>query len=178
MSLPIPAGEWAVDPSHTNIGFVGRHLGFNKVRGRFTDFTSKVVVGEDLVSSSIQADVDLLSVDTGNADRDGHLKGPDFFGDEENHHMSFVSTKIEESGNDYRMTGDLTIKEKTLPVTFDLEFGGVLEDPWGNTRASFEASAEINRTDFGLNWNVPVGEGFLVSEKIKIELDVEMTQVK
>ncbi|MFN8015588.1 MAG: YceI family protein [Acidimicrobiia bacterium] len=175
MALPIEAGEWSADNSHSRIGFTGKHLGgLAKVRGSFKEFNLNVEVGDTLESSKVTATVDLLSVDTGNADRDNHLKSEDFFGASENPEINFVSTAISGTPDDFKITGAMTINGKTLPVTFDAEFGGSAQDPWGNTKAGFEAKAEINRTDFGINWNVPVAEGLLVSEKIKIEIDVEL----
>lgn len=175
MSLPIPAGTWVLDPTHSQISFIAKHLGFTKVRGTFGEFEGTVTVGEDLDSSSVKADVNLLSVSTGQADRDAHLKNADFFGASEKPEMNFVSTSIVGKPEHFELNGDLTINGKTLPVTFKSEFGGTEVDPFGNTKAGFEASTEINRTDFGIDWNMPVGGGFLVSEKVKVELDIQLT---
>ena len=174
MSLPIEQGTWNIDPTHTSISFTAKHLGFTKVRGSFEKYDATIVAGDSLENSSVEVNVDLLSVTTGNADRDAHLKGEDFFGGSDDTTMKFVSKSITGSGDDYKLNGDLTIAGKTMPVTFDVEFNGVAQDPWGNTKAGFEAKGEINRTDFGLNWNVPVGEGLLVSEKIKINIDTQL----
>ncbi|KYH46221.1 YceI family protein [Branchiibius sp. NY16-3462-2] len=166
-------GVWNVDPSHSTIGFVARHLMVSKVRGSFTEFTADVKIGEELEDSTVTATVQLASVETGSADRDGHLKSPDFFDVENNPTMTFTSTKVTPD----TLEGDLTIKGVTKPVTFDLEFDGVSADPWGGTRAGFEATTEINRKDFGLTWNVAVeGGGVLVSEKVKINLDVQLVK--
>lgn len=175
MTLPIQAGAWTADLSHSRIGFIGKHLGgLAKVRGSFKEFELTVNVGETLESSSVTAKVDLLSVDSGNKERDDHLKSQDFFGASESPYIEFVSTSITGTPDEFKINGDITINGKTMPITFEAEFGGSTQDPWGNTKAGFEAKAEINRTDFGINWNVPVGEGLLVSEKIKIEIDVEL----
>ncbi len=174
MSLPIKQGTWEIDPSHTSIAFVARHLGFTKVRGTFTDYDAKINVGETLQDSSVEATVQLLSVNTGNEDRDNHLKSQDFFGASEDPTMKFVSTSISPDGGDYKLAGDLTINGKTLPVEFELSFDGVGQDPWGNTKAGFEIKGEVNRKDFGIDWNVPVGDGLLVSEKIKIQIDTQI----
>ena len=169
----LPAGTWNVDASHSELGFVARHLMVTKVRGQFKEFEGTVKVGDDLASSQVTALVQLASIDTGSADRDGHLKSADFFGVEENPTMSFTSTEVTEDA----LTGDLTIKGITRPVTFDLEFNGLATDPWGNTKAGFEASTEINRKDFGLEWNVALeGGGVLVSEKVKINLDIQLVK--
>ncbi len=169
----LPAGTWNVDASHSELGFVARHLMVTKVRGQFKEFEGTVKVGDDLASSQVTALVQLASIDTGSADRDGHLKSADFFGVEENPTMSFTSTEVTEDS----LTGDLTIKGITRPVTFDLEFNGLATDPWGNTKSGFEASTEINRKDYGLEWNVALeGGGVLVSEKIKLHLDIQLVK--
>lgn len=178
MTLPLPKGTWNPDTTHSTISFIAKHLGFTKVRGTFTGYEASVVVGDTLEESSITAKIDLLSVNTGNEDRDNHLKGQDFFGASENPTMEFVSTTIKGSGEDFKVVGDLTINGKTLPVELAVEFGGLIEDPWGNTKASFEATGEINRTDWGIEWNVPVGGGLLVSEKIKIEIDTQLAKAE
>lgn len=164
-------GNYTVDPTHTEVGFTARHMMVAKVRGTFSEFTANVVVGETLADTSVTAEVQMNSVDTRNEDRDNHLRTSDFF-DVENHPtMTFTSTEITETS----MTGDLTIKGNTRPVTFDLEFNGVSPDPWGGTRAGFEATADVNRKDWDLTWNVAVeGGGVLVSEKVKLHLDVEL----
>ena len=167
----IPAGTWTVDASHTEVGFTARHLMVSKVRGQFKDVEGTVTVGEPFSTSQVTATVQLASIETGSADRDAHLKGADFFDVENNPVMTFVSTEVSED----TLKGDLTIKGVTRPVEFDLEFGGVATDPWGNTKAGFEAQTEINRKDFGLEWNVALeGGGVLVSEKIKVKLDVQL----
>ena len=167
----LPAGTWTVDPAHSELGFTARHLMVSKVRGKFNDFTGTVEVTDPVSGSTVTAAAKLASVDTGSADRDGHLKSADFFDVENNEEMTFVSTSV----SDDELVGDLTIKGQTHPVTFDLEFNGVQTDPWGNTKAGFEATAEINRKDWGLNWNAALeGGGVLVSEKIKIVLDVQL----
>jgi polyisoprenoid-binding protein YceI len=167
----LPAGTWHVDPAHSEIGFVARHLMVTKVRGQFKDFEGSVNVGQPTEGTTVTATVQLASIDTGNADRDAHVKGADFFDVENNPTMTFRSTETSLEN----LKGDLTIKGITRPVEFDLEFTGIATDPWGNTKAGFEAQTEINRKDFGLEWNVPLeGGGVLVSEKIKINLDVQL----
>lgn len=165
-------GVWTVDPSHSTVGFVARHL-VSKVRGQFTEFEADVTVGDDFEASALSATVKLASVETGSADRDNHLKSGDFF-DVENHpDMTFAATKIDAES----LEGDLTIKGVTKPVTFDLSFEGVSADPWGGTRAGFEATTEISRKDFGLTWNVAVeGGNVLVGDKVKINLEIELVK--
>jgi polyisoprenoid-binding protein YceI len=171
-------GTWNVDPSHSTVGFVARHLMVTKVRGRFTSFTGSLVIAEDPLQSSVNASVEMASVATGDEGRDGHVKGADFFDVEQFPTMSFTSTSITPNGRDYVLAGDLTIKGVTKPVTFDLEFDGVNTDPWGNTKAGFTAETEINRKDWGLEWNVALETGgLLVSEKIKIQLDIQAAKV-
>lgn len=165
-------GVWTVDPSHSTVGFVARHL-VAKVRGKFTEFTADVKVGDELEDSTLTATVQLGSIETGSADRDGHLKSGDFFDIENTPEMTFTSTKITPD----TLEGDLTIKGVTKPVTFDLEFEGVSADPWGGTRAGFDASTEISRKDFGLTWNVAVeGGNLLVGDKVKINLEIELVK--
>lgn len=167
----LPAGTWAIDPTHSEVGFVARHLMVTKVRGSFTDVAGTVHVKDDVTESVADVTIRTASVATGTADRDGHLKSADFF-DVENHpEIRFVSTAF--TGD--TLTGDLTIKGVTKPVTLDVDFNGVATDPWGNTKAAFEATGEIDRTQWGLNWNAALETGgVLVSEKIKLVLDVQL----
>jgi len=171
---PIPVGTWSVDPAHSTVGFVARHLVISKVRGSFRTFSGTVTIAENPLASSVTASVDMNSVDTADENRDGHLRGADFF-DVENHPvMTFVSSGVVADGSDYTLKGDLTIKGVTRPASFDLEVSGVSPDPWGGTRVGFSATTEINRKDFGLEWNVVMETGgVLVGEKIKIELDIQ-----
>jgi polyisoprenoid-binding protein YceI len=166
-------GIWNVDASHSEVGFSARHLMVSKVRGQFKDFAAVVTVGQPFEQSTVEATVQLASIDTNSADRDTHLLSADFFDVENNPSMVFKSTKVTDSA----LEGLLTIKGVTKPVTFDLDFGGVSADPWGGTRAGFEATTEINRKDFDLSWNVAIeGGGMLVGEKVKIALDIELVQ--
>jgi polyisoprenoid-binding protein YceI len=166
-------GIWTVDAAHSEVGFVARHLMVSKVRGQFKDFAAVVTLAQPFEQSSVEATVQMASVDTNSADRDTHVKSADFFDVDNNPVMTFTSSKV----TDHSLEGVLTIKGVSKPVTFDLDFGGVSADPWGGTRAGFEATAEINRKDFGLSWNVAVeGGGVLVGEKVKITLDVQLVQ--
>ena len=175
----LTAGTWTVDPSHSSVGFVARHMMITKVRGHFADFDGTVTIGEDPFASSVVANVRLASIETGSEDRDGHLRSPDFFDVETHPEMTFRSTAVHADGDDYRLDGDLTIAGVSRPVSFALDFDGVGQDPWGGTRAGFTATTEINRKDWGLSWNVALETGgLLVSEKIRIELDLELVKLE
>lgn len=163
-------GVWNIDAAHSEIGFVARHLMVTKVRGKFTDFDANTVVAENPKDSTVEFTIQMASFDTGNTDRDGHVKSGDFFDVEQYPTMTFKATNI----SDDEITGDLTLKGVTKPVTFDYEFNGLTDDPWGGTRAGFEASGEINRKDFGIDFDGKAASGnALVSDKIKINLDLE-----
>jgi polyisoprenoid-binding protein YceI len=169
-------GVWTVDTSHSEVGFTARHLMVSKVRGRFTDYTATITIAPNVLDSTVQAVVQLDSVDTRDEKRDGHLKSADFFHVENHPTMTFTSTGIREHGSDFYLDGDLTIRGITRPVTFDLEFNGVVAGPWGGKSAGFSAETEINRKDWGLEWNVALESGgVLVSDKIKISLEIEAT---
>ncbi|WP_306337226.1 YceI family protein [Streptomyces sp. KL118A] len=168
-------GDYTIDPSHTTIGFVARHAMVTNVKGSFLDFTGTLHLdGSEPSRSTASLDVKMESIDTGNADRDGHLKSADFFKTEEFPDMTFRSTKTEAlGGDDYRVTGDLTILGTTRPLTIDLEFNGAATDPFGNERVGFEGKAEILRSEWGLTWNAALETGgVLVSDKIKLNFDI------
>ena len=172
-------GTWTIDPTHTRLGFVARHAMVTKVRGAFTDFEGSLTLdGANPSASSISLTAQLASVDTGTADRDAHLRSADFFDVENNPTMTFTSTSVKQSDDDeFVLVGDLTIKGVTRSVEVEVELDGIVTDPFGNTRAGFEGEAEISRKDFGLTWNVPLDAGgVLVSDKIKIQLDVSATK--
>ena len=168
------AAEWQIDPAHTSVEFVGRHLMVTKVRGSFPEVSGVITVGENPLDSAISVTIGTASVSTGAADRDGHLISPDFF-DVENHpEMRFVSTGVRANGDAWILDGDLTIKGVTKPVSLDFEFLGIIDDPWGNSKAAFSASTEILREDWDLTWNVALESGgLLVSKKITIDIEVQ-----
>jgi polyisoprenoid-binding protein YceI len=174
-NLTDTTGTWQIDPTHTTIGFSVRHAMIAKVRGRFTDFAGSFTLdGDNPANSSAQLTVLLTSVDTQNADRDNHLRSAEFFDVESFPEMAFISTGVEAKGNSFVVTGDLSVHGVTKSVPVKFELVGISQDPWGNTRIGFEGEAEINRRDFGLEWNVALDTGgVLVSENIKITLDVE-----
>ncbi|MDT6986958.1 YceI family protein [Streptomyces lusitanus] len=168
-------GEYELDPAHTTIGFVARHAMVTNVKGHFKEFSGTLHLdGADPSKSTASLDVAMDSIDTGNADRDGHLRSADFFKIDEFPTMTFRSTKAEAlGGDDYRITGDLTILGTTRPISIDLEFNGAAKDPFGNERVGFEGKAEILRSEWGLTWNAALETGgVLVSDKIKLNFDV------
>lgn len=176
-SPQIVAGTWTVDPTHSVIGFVARHMMVSKVRGQFREFSADVSIGDDPLRSTLRAEVQMASIDTGNADRDGHLRTNDFFDIEHFPTMTLVSTGFAPAGDDFEMTADLTIRGVTRSVTFELSFEGTGQDPWGGTRAGFTASTTINRKDFGIEWNTALETGgVLVGDKVQIELDIQLVK--
>ncbi|GAA1952316.1 YceI family protein [Nocardioides panacihumi] len=167
-------GDWTLDPSHTRIGFSARHAMVTTVRGQFTKFEGTAHIDSaNPASSTVSVTIKGDSIDTGNADRDAHLRSGDFFENEAYPDVTFVSTRVERDGDDWAVTGDLTIKNVSKPVTIVFEPTGSAKDPFGNTRAGFEGTATINRKDWGITWNAALETGgVLVSDKIKLEFDV------
>ncbi len=171
----VQTGEYQVDPTHTRIGFVARHAMVTKVRGAFKEFEGNGFFdAEAPTASKLQLTIKAASIDTANADRDAHLRSNDFFDMEQYPEITFASTEVEKVGsNEYRVTGDLTIKGVTRPVTIPFEVSGPVQDPWGNQRIGLEGKVEVNRKDWGVNWNVALeAGGILVSEKVTLEFDV------
>jgi polyisoprenoid-binding protein YceI len=175
MSTPeIPAGTWTIDPSHSEVGFSVRHLAVSKVKGQFETFEGTITIGENPLDSKVEATIDLSSINTRDAQRDGHLRSGDFFSVEDHPTMTFVSTSVAAKGDDFVVTGDLTIKDVTKSVELTLEFNGVSPDPWGGTRSGFSATTEISRKDFGIDFNIPLdGGGVVIGDKVKVFLEVE-----
>ncbi|MFI1926792.1 MULTISPECIES: YceI family protein [unclassified Streptomyces] len=168
-------GDYSIDPAHSTLGFVARHAMVTNVKGKFNDFTGSLHLdGTDPSKSGATIDVTMDSIDTGSADRDGHLKTADFFKTDEFPTMTFRATSAEAlGGDDYRITGDLTILGVTKPLSIDLEFNGAAKDPFGNERVGFEGKAEILRSAWGLTWNAALETGgVLVSDKIKLNFDI------
>ncbi|WP_055493550.1 YceI family protein [Streptomyces sp. TP-A0356] len=168
-------GDYTVDPAHTTIGFVARHAMVTNVKGGFQEIEGTLHLdGSDPSKSTASLDITMDSIDTGSADRDNHLRSSDFFKTDEHPVMTFRSTKAEVmGGDDYRITGDLTILGTTKPITIDLEFNGAAKDPFGNERVGFEGKAEILRSEWGLTWNAALETGgVLVSDKIKLVFDI------
>lgn len=169
--------KWTVDQSHSTVGFEVKHMMVSKVRGQFDDYTATVEAADltDLTTANIAFNFDVVSLNTHSADRDNHLKSADFFDVENFPEITFQSTAIAKDGDDYKVTGDLTIKDVTKPVTFDVEFGGKGTNPWGVEVYGFEAEAKINREEFGLTWNTTLETGgVLVGRDIKIKVELEV----
>lgn len=171
---------WNIDTAHTSVGFVARHMGLSKVRGQFNSFRGEVDGDPaDLTSATAWFEVDLDSIDSGNADRDAHLKSADFFDVEKYPTMRFESRRVERSGDDYKIVGDLTIKDVTREVELDYEHGGDLQDPFGNRKLGGSLTGSIKRSEWGLTWNVPLDSGgWLVSDNVKLEIDLQVAESK
>ena len=167
------AGTWDLDPVHSTIGFIARHLMVSKVRGQFTSFEAQIVTAPNPLDSTATATIDLSSVNTGNEMRDNDLRSTNFFDVETHPKMTFVSTGIRQEGENLLVDGELTIRGVTKPVTLAVDVNGFGPDPFGGTRAGFSATGEINRTAFGVSFNAPVPGGVMVSERIQIEIEAE-----
>ncbi|RLU87491.1 polyisoprenoid-binding protein [Streptomyces griseocarneus] len=168
------AGTWKVDPGHAEVGFVGRHFMLTKVRGRFTGVEASVEIGERPEDSRVTAVIDMASVDSGDKTRDDHLRSGDFFDVEKHPKAAFASTSVTWQGSKGTMTGDLTIKGVTRPVTLQVDYLGYARDPWDNDRAVFSAHGKVNREDWGLTWNMALETGgILVSKEIELTLEIE-----
>jgi polyisoprenoid-binding protein YceI len=168
-------GDYTVDVAHTRIGIRARHAMVTTVRGSFTDFSGEAQLRPaDPASSSVTMRISTASIDTGNADRDAHLRSADFLDVETYPEMVFTSTAVEQLDDDrYAVTGDLTIKDVTRPVTVDFALTGSALDPFGNLRVGFEGALAILRSEWGLTWNAALETGgWLVSDRIQIEFDV------
>ena len=168
-------GTYTFDTAHSRVGFVARHAMVTKVRGAFNEFTGQAVVdGDDPAKSSADVTIEVASIDTRNAQRDEHLRTNDFLDVATYPQITFSSTSIAHvGGNDFEVTGDLTIKDVTKSVTIPLEFQGAATDPFGNQRVGFEGGVTINRKDWGVNWNAALETGgVLVSEKITLEFEI------
>ncbi len=167
---------WQIDPSHSAIGFSVRHMVVSKTRGRFTKWSGQIRFdAKNPAASSVEVTLDPASIDTADAQRDAHLRSPDFFDVEKYPVATFRSTKVEDRGGDkYRITGDLTIHGVTRPVVLEANYEGSGKDPWGGERAGFLATTNIDRRDFGLEWNKALDTGgLLVGEKVELTLEVE-----
>lgn len=169
------AGTWSIDPGHAEVGFVGRHFGLTKVRGRFTGISGAVTIGDDPNDSSVEVTIDTASVHSGDQSRDDHLRSADFFDVETHPQATYRSTSASFDGASGTLDGELTIKGVTKPVRLHVDYLGHAADPWGNDRAVFSATGNINRDDWGLTWNVLLeAGGLLVSKEVTLEIEIEL----
>lgn len=176
--IPI-AGIYAIDPAHTSVEFVARHLMITKVRGRFPEVSGTITIDEEPERSHVDVEITVASLDTGNVDRDQHLLSEDFFHADAHPRMSFTSTRVEASDSaTWHVTGDLTVRGIARPVTLQVDFDGASTSPIGDERISFSAAAEIDREDWGLTWNMGLETGgVVVGKKVRIELNVQAVAV-
>ncbi|MEX2551070.1 MAG: YceI family protein [Nitriliruptoraceae bacterium] len=177
ITLP-QTGTWTIDPSHSSVEFIAKHLVVSKVRGRFGSFSGTIEVADPIEGSKVDVSLDAASIDTGDTDRDGHLQSGDFLDVERFPQLTFRSTGAHRRDDrTWSIPGELTIRGATKPVTLDVEYLGVFVDPWGNEKAAFTASTELDREEFGLTWNQALeAGGVLVGNKVKIEIDVQLAQ--
>ena len=174
VTVPV-AGVWKVDPSHTEVGFVGRHFMLTKVRGRFTGVDATVDIGDAPADTEIVAKIDMARVESGDPNRDDHLRSADFFDVTVHPHAKFRSTRVEWQGTSGTLVGELTLKNVTRPVTLSVDYLGHARDQWHNDRAAFEAHGQIDRREWGLTWNQTLDSGgVIVSNLIQLELHVQL----
>lgn len=171
--------KWSIDPTHSEIGFKVKHMMFTNVSGNFQTFEATAEsTHDDFTEASFDFSADTASISTGNTDRDNHLKSADFFDADTYPKLQFKSTGMKNiSGNEYELTGDLSLHGVTKPVTLHVEFGGIMQDPWGNTKAGFTITGKINRKDWGLHWNAALETGgVLVSEEVRLFIEIQMVK--
>ena len=171
--------KWAIDPTHSEIGFKVKHMMFTNVSGKFGTYEATIATEDDnFENAAIEFSADINSIDTNNADRDNHLKSTDFF-DAENHpKLTFKASSFAKDGDDYELTGDLSIKGVTKSVKFPVEFSGLMKDPWGNTKVGLNIYGKINRKDWGLNWNSALETGgVLVGEEVKLNIELQLIKL-
>lgn len=169
------ATKWVIDPTHTEVQFKVKHLVISTVTGSFKSFSGSVETdNEDFDDATVKFEAETASVDTNNEDRDNHLKSGDFFDSEKFPKLSFEG-KLAKNGSDYTLKGDLTIKDVTKPLELDVEYGGSVQDPWGNTKAGFELEGKINRKNYGLTWNTITEAGsMLVGEDVRLHVSAQL----
>ncbi len=171
--------KWVIDPTHSEIGFKVKHMMFTNVSGQFTKFTAEAETeGDSFDNARFSFSGDIDSISTGNADRDGHLLSADFFDAAQHPKLSFESTAFtKKNEGEYALTGNLTVRGVSKPVTLDVEFGGVAKDPWGNTKAGFSITGKLNRKDWGLTWNSALETGgVLVGEEVKLTIELQFVK--
>ena len=171
------AGTYVVDAAHSHAGFVVRHLMVSKVRGAFSGVSGTVEVSDDVTASTVEVEIDPATVDTRDAGRDEHLRSADFFGTEEFGSITYTSSGIRRDGGGWVLDGDLTIKGVTRPVSLALEFLGAVTDPWGGSRLGFTAGGELDREDWGLNYNQALETGgVVIGKKVTLEIEAELVR--
>ena len=171
--------EWTNDPTQNEVGFKVKHMMFTNVKGLFNDYSADIDFNENLNDANLQFEAKINSIFTNNADRDNHLKSADFFDAEQYPTLNFKSTNIQGNGSEYEITGDLTIKGITKPVTLNAEFSGLMTDPWGNTKVGLNLDGKINRKDFGLTYNAALETGgVLVGEDVKLNAEIQLVEQK
>lgn len=170
--------KWVIDPSHTEIGFKIKHLMISNIKGKFNQYDASIyTTGDDFMGAEVDCWIDVASVDTNDAERDKHLRSADFFDVERFPQISFVKNTVESVDKDgsYELWGDLTIKGITKRIKIDVEFGGIVKDPWGNEKAVFTVNGKVNRKDWGLNWNAVLETGgILVGEEVRICCEIQL----
>ena len=172
---------WVIDPTHSEIAFKVKHLMISNVKGSFSEFSGQLITdGDDFSTSGISFHINPASINTGVADRDAHLKSADFFDVENFKEITFTNGKLSKSGDDeFELSGNLVIKGVSNVVKLDVEFGGLMTDPWGNEKAGFTLTGKFNRKDFGLNWNAALeAGGVLVGDEIKLNIEIELLKQK
>lgn len=170
--------KWTIDPAHSEIGFRVKHLKITNLKGYFQQFNGEAITSEDGAPQEVTFTADTASIDTANEQRDQHLKGSDFFDAEKHPKLSFKSTSVVSKGTDeYEVKGDLVMRGVSKLVTLQVEFNGIMKDPWGNEKAGFSLTGKINRKDWELNWNAPLeAGGFLVSDEVTLLCDVQLSK--
>ena len=171
-------GTWTLDPAHTAVSFSIRHAGISRARGTFEDVQGQLVVGESYEDLRFSADIQMASVDTGNEDRDNHLRNADFFDADQFPQITFEGTSFRPKSDDtFELTGQLTMHGETKEITLDVEFGGIRQDGYGQTKAGFSFKGKLNRADFGLTWNALLeAGGVAVSEEVKLDGEVQFVK--
>ena len=171
--------KWAIDPSHSEISFKVKHLVVTTLTGKFDAFEGALeTANEDFSGANISFSADIASINTGNADRDGHLKSDDFFNAEAFPKLTFASTSFTKvSGDEYKLAGNITLRDVTKPIELTVEYGGTVTDPWGNVKAGFEINGKIKRKEFGLKWDaITEAGGAVVSDEVKLHLNIELVK--
>ena len=171
--------NWAIDPTHSEIGFKVKHMMFTNVSGTFAAYDATITTEDDnFENANFEFSANIDSISTNNLDRDNHLKSGDFFDADNFPKLTFKASSFTKDGDDYEITGDLSIKEVTKPVKFPVEFSGLMKDPWGNTKAGLNIYGKINRKDWGLNWNSALETGgVLVGEEVKLNIELQLIKL-